>query len=155
MASPAKARPGGEDGEDATGEGAGGQTIDEGDGGGTIDTGNEDRRGVLGWFTGKRLAFIGAGLVAAIVLAIVLGSLDDNKNNGGSASPTSPASRTAPVVVDGASPWTDTGFDVAPGDRIQVQATGLVFHDAVNAIGPNGERSPEGRVRSAASITPH
>ncbi len=79
------------------------------------------------------------------MLAIVLGSLDDNKNNGGSASPTSlPASRTAPVVVDGATAWTDTGFDVAPGDRIQVQATGLVFHDPVDSIGPDGERSPGG-----------
>jgi hypothetical protein len=128
-------------GEDATGEGAGGHTVEEGAGGETIDTGKEDRGGLLAWFTGKRLVFIGAGLVAAIVLAIVLGSLDDNKNNGGSASPTSlPTPRTAPVVVDGATAWTDTGFDVAPGDRIQVQATGLVFHDRDHSIGPDGER---------------
>ena len=66
------------------------------------------RHGLLAWFTGKRLAFIGAGLVAAIVLAIVLGSLDDDKNNGGSdgaSTTTTVASpRTAPVVVDGATP---------------------------------------------------
>jgi hypothetical protein len=112
-------------------------------------SGSEDRRGAFAWFTGKRLAFIAAGLVAAIVLAIVLGSLDDGKNNGGSTSgtttPTSlPATRTAQVVVDGATAWTDTGFDVATGDRIQVQATGLVFHDEVNSIGPDGERGLAG-----------
>ena len=76
----------GEGGEGATGDGTGeGATGDGTDG----DTENGDRHGLLVWFTGKRLAFIGAGLVAAIVLAIALGSLDDNKNNGGSASPTS------------------------------------------------------------------
>ena len=142
---------GGVAGEGATGDpggGSGGDPIDTGKGGSggdTVDTGKVGRHGVLAWFTGKRLALIGAGLVAAIVLAIVLGSLDDNKNSGGSASPTSlPASRTAPVVVDGATPWTDTGFDVAPGDRIQVQATGLVFHDPQHSIGPDGERGLTG-----------
>ena len=103
---------------------------------------------MLAWFTGKRLAFIAAGLVAAIVLAIVLGSLDDNKNNGGSASGRRPPRcrrrgrrRSSSTVRP---PWTDTGFDVAPGDRIQVQATGLVFHDDVNSIGPDGERGLAG-----------
>ena len=118
------------------------------------------RQGVLAWFTGKRLALLGAGLVAAIALAIALGSLDDDKNgNGSDASATTPVTdaatstpsteapttvpptRTAQVIVDGATAWTDTGFDLTAGDRVVVDATGMVFHNPQASIGPDGVRN--------------
>jgi hypothetical protein len=51
----------------------------------------------------------------------------------------SPApSRTETVTVDARRPWTDTGIDVAVGDRVAISATGTIFHDASGSTGPNG-----------------
>jgi hypothetical protein len=56
----------------------------------------------------------------------------------GSSTTTSPPARTQPVTVDARKAWTDTGVDLASGDRVSVSATGTIFHDASGTTGPNG-----------------
>ncbi len=51
---------------------------------------------------------------------------------------TSPPARTQPVTVDARRPWTDTGVDVASGDRVSVSATGTIFYGAGSSTGPDG-----------------
>ncbi len=46
--------------------------------------------------------------------------------------------RTASVTVDARQPFTDTGIDVAAGDRVAISATGTIFHDSSGSTGPNG-----------------
>ncbi len=47
-------------------------------------------------------------------------------------------SRVETVTVDARKAFTDTGVDVAVGDRVAVSATGVIFHDATGSTGPNG-----------------
>jgi len=47
-------------------------------------------------------------------------------------------SRTETVTVEGKQQFTDTGIDLASGDRVTVRATGTVFADASTSAGPNG-----------------
>ena len=42
------------------------------------------------------------------------------------------------LAVDGTQQWTDAGVDVRAGDRIEVTASGEVFHNEDNSIGPGG-----------------
>jgi hypothetical protein len=49
-----------------------------------------------------------------------------------------PPARTQSVTVDARQSWTDTGVDVASGDRISITASGTIFHDATGSTGPNG-----------------
>jgi hypothetical protein len=51
---------------------------------------------------------------------------------------TAPPARTQAVTVDARKAWTDTGVDLASGDRVAVSATGTIFHDASGSTGPNG-----------------
>ena len=44
------------------------------------------------------------------------------------------------VAVNGAVAWSDTGVDVATGDEVDVTATGMVFHNPQDSIGPDGVR---------------
>jgi len=46
--------------------------------------------------------------------------------------------RTETVIVDGRRAFTDSGVEVATGDRVQVGATGTVFHDSSGSSGPSG-----------------
>ena len=52
--------------------------------------------------------------------------------------PTVPT-RTETVTVDARRPFTDTGIDVAVGDRVSISATGTIFHSSSSSTGPNGE----------------
>jgi hypothetical protein len=47
-------------------------------------------------------------------------------------------SRTETVTVDARRAFTDTGIDVAVGDRVAISATGTIFHDASGSTGPSG-----------------
>lgn len=55
----------------------------------------------------------------------------------GAAPPSIPV-RLETVTVDARQPFTDTGIDVAIGDRVAIGATGTIFHDANGSTGPNG-----------------
>jgi len=54
--------------------------------------------------------------------------------------PSTPAvpTRTETVTVDARRAFTDTGVDVAVGDRVAISATGTIFHDATGSTGPSG-----------------
>jgi hypothetical protein len=52
--------------------------------------------------------------------------------------PGTPPARVETVTVDARKAFTDTGVDVAVGDRVAVGATGTIFHDASGSTGPNG-----------------
>ncbi|MGI8984205.1 MAG: hypothetical protein ACR2HM_06695 [Acidimicrobiales bacterium] len=45
---------------------------------------------------------------------------------------------TETVTVDAKRSFTDTGVDVAAGDRVTIGATGIIFHDSSGSTGPNG-----------------
>jgi hypothetical protein len=92
--------------------------------------------GGSGWFTGKRVALLAAGVVAAVVLVVVLLSLGGDDT----VEPPPPTQ----VAVNGAVAWTDTGVDVATGDEVDVTATGMVFHNPQDSIGPDGVRGIAG-----------
>lgn len=47
-------------------------------------------------------------------------------------------SRTETVTVDAKRAFTDTGVDVAVGDRVAISATGTIFHDPTGSTGPSG-----------------
>jgi hypothetical protein len=57
--------------------------------------------------------------------------------SGGPASPV--PIRTETVTVDARRPFTDTGIDLAAGERVSISATGTIFHSASASTGPNGE----------------
>lgn len=46
--------------------------------------------------------------------------------------------REETVTVDAKRAFTDTGVDIATGDRVAIGATGTIFHDATGSTGPNG-----------------
>jgi len=52
--------------------------------------------------------------------------------------PNTPPARVETVSVDARRAFTDTGVDVAVGDRVAIGATGTIFHDATGSTGPNG-----------------
>jgi hypothetical protein len=52
--------------------------------------------------------------------------------------PGTPPARVETISVDARKAFTDTGIDVAVGDRVAVGATGTIFHDATGSTGPNG-----------------
>jgi hypothetical protein len=56
----------------------------------------------------------------------------------GSPGSTAPPARTQAVTVDSRRSWTDTGVDIASGDRVSISASGTIFHDASGSTGPNG-----------------
>ena len=109
---------------------------------------HESHRGGRSWITGRRVAVVLGGLVAAAILAFALASLDDDNGSTPSADTTTAtedgttatASAVEPVnvIVNATQPWTDTGIDVGAGDRIQVTATGTVFHSDTASTDPNG-----------------
>jgi hypothetical protein len=85
-----------------------------------------------------------AGAVALLIAALAAvfvtgpaGEEDSDTDDGGATAPTS-----ADVVVDGASFWTDAQLDVAAGDRVEVVASGTVFHNQADSVGPEGESVP-------------
>ncbi|MEP6650707.1 MAG: CHAT domain-containing protein [Lapillicoccus sp.] len=108
-----------------------------------------------------------AGRIVAIVLVLgLLGYLgwwfaqrpgDDNGNatpsvtTTGSATTTGGATTTTeapPVVskqvtVSGTQAWTDAGVACQPGKRIELNATGTVFHIAGKPAGPDGDPNPD------------
>lgn len=84
-----------------------------------------ERRGIGAWFTRRRLALIAAGLTVAILLAIVLPMLDDDNSTS--------------VTVAGTQLWTDTGIDLRADDRVEVTATGSVYHNENSSTGPDGD----------------
>jgi hypothetical protein len=66
------------------------------------------------------------------------------------ATPTTAAPAPAParivVTVDGTIRWTDSGIDLAAGDAIDVEASGVVAHnvfDPASRVGPDGDPRPE------------
>jgi hypothetical protein len=61
-------------------------------------------------------------------------ALDIRSEPGPAPAPT----RTETVTVDARRTFTDTGVDVAVGDRVAVTASGSIFHDASGSTGPNG-----------------
>ena len=51
------------------------------------------------------------------------------------------------VEIPATSPWTDTGIDVKPGDRIEIRAWGGVSYDTASpgaVVGPNGSGRSDG-----------
>jgi len=46
--------------------------------------------------------------------------------------------RTETVTVDGRRQWTDTGVDLAAGNRVSITATGSVVYGPSGSTGPNG-----------------
>jgi hypothetical protein len=54
------------------------------------------------------------------------------------AAPLPVSAREETVTVDARRAFTDTGVDVATGDRVAIGATGTIFHDATGSTGPNG-----------------
>jgi predicted nuclease of predicted toxin-antitoxin system len=102
--------------------------------------------GVRPWW--RRLVTLGVAALVAVALtvfAIVLlvgngaGSGDDGSSTDSSQTPESAdVPESVDVVVDGAQTWTDTGVDVAAGDRVAVMADGQVFHNQTSSIGPEG-----------------
>lgn len=46
--------------------------------------------------------------------------------------------RTETVTVDAKRAFTDTGIDIAAGDRVTISATGTIFHDPTGSTGPTG-----------------
>jgi hypothetical protein len=74
------------------------------------------------------LAQLAAGVVALLIAALVVAFVIGRDET-----------TSADVVVDGARFWTDTGLDVAVGDRVEVQADGTVFHNEAESVGPEGE----------------
>jgi hypothetical protein len=46
--------------------------------------------------------------------------------------------RSETVTVDARRAFTDTGVDVAVGDRVAISATGTIFHDPTGSTGPSG-----------------
>ena len=83
----------------------------------------------------RPLPLLGAGLVLAAVLAVLATQvfLRGGGGDDGSGTP-----ETVDVVVDGVQPWTDAGVDVRAGDRVAVTASGEVWHNEGNSIGPEG-----------------
>ena len=61
-------------------------------------------------------------------------ALDIQPGGGPAPAPT----RSEDVVVDARRAYTDTGVDVAVGDRVAISATGTIFHDSSGSTGPNG-----------------
>jgi hypothetical protein len=45
---------------------------------------------------------------------------------------------TETLTVDARQGFTDTGIDLASGDRVAIAATGVIFHDATGSTGPGG-----------------
>jgi hypothetical protein len=94
------------------------------------------------------------GRVVALVLVVaLLGCLGwwfSNRatEDDGSATPPPPTTAQttsdAPAVVSqqvtvaGDKAWTDTGVACAPGRSVQLVASGTVFHDPTNGVGPDG-----------------
>jgi hypothetical protein len=88
---------------------------------------------------------LGAAAVALVVLALgawlLLGSgsdAHDSSDTTVSVTGGPPGPVSTPVTVDGTQPWTDTGIDVAKGDRVEVTASGQVFHNQFASTGPEG-----------------
>lgn len=53
-------------------------------------------------------------------------------------SPGAVPARVETVTVDARRPFTDTGVDIATGDRVAIGTTGTIFHDSTGTTGPNG-----------------
>ena len=89
----------------------------------------------------RALLLIGVGVVAVVGLlgvALLGGGADPG---GGDRSP-GPSPERRVVTVAGTQQWTDSGIDVTVGDRIQVTATGTVFHNGSSNTGPDGAPDP-------------
>jgi len=78
-------------------------------------------------------------------LSNALAALDAAQGGGGGSdqvahSESSDPSRSETIRVPGDSTWVDTGLDVLPGHRIEIQATGQVFwkKNSQEACGPDG-----------------
>ena len=94
------------------------------------------------WWRRPLLLITGTVLAAVLtVLAVfVLPGNGDDPDDGD----TTAASRTPETItlaVDGTQMWTDAGVDVRAGDRIAVTASGQVFHNERDSIGPEGFRN--------------
>jgi hypothetical protein len=79
-------------------------------------------------------------VLAAVLAALATLLLSRNGGDAGDGDSTE-ASRTpetVTLVVDGTQPWTDAYVDVRAGDRVAVTASGKVWHNESNSIGPEG-----------------
>lgn len=85
----------------------------------------------------RRTTFVGCG-VGALLLAVLAVVLVPRGEGGGGSGGEEGTATTADVLVDGAQFWTDTGLDVAAGDRVAVVADGEVFHRETASVGPEG-----------------
>lgn len=96
----------------------------------------------------RALLLIVVGVVTALGLlglALLGGGADPGGGGadpgGGDRSPEASPERRV-VTVAGTQQWTDSGIDVTVGDRIQVTATGTVFHNGSSSAGPDGAPDP-------------
>ena len=82
-------------------------------------------------------------MLAAVltVLAIVFLPRTGDDPDDGEGTEASRTPETVTLVVDGTQMWTDAGVDVRAGDRIAVTASGQVFHNERDSIGPEGFRN--------------
>src|SRR5207249_4018413 len=93
------------------------------------------RRAGPAWLREHRARLIGAGVVLALLVTIGVAALVRNR-----AAPAggSQAAVTA-VDVPANQSWTDTGQDVAGGQRLHIQATGDISHFTNGyPVGPDG-----------------
>jgi Caspase domain len=97
---------------------------------GSKDRAGEAGRGIGAGLTSRRVALVGAGLIAAIIVAIAVAILRDGNPSTGS---------PVEISVDGTELWTDTDIDLRAGDQVQVTATGTVYHNEVTSTGPDGD----------------
>jgi uncharacterized caspase-like protein len=74
----------------------------------------------------------------------------------GSAGQPSPAIPTKVVIVPADQPWTDTGVDLEPAERISIKATGNVqYIPGGSFVGPEGDSRRDPHHVNILSATPH
>jgi hypothetical protein len=92
--------------------------------------GEEQKRAATPWAP-RRLVAPAACLVVAVGLGVLL-----SPGEGGDEP--EPEVLQKQVTVDGTAPFTDTGVDLAAGQRVTVSARGVVFYNATGSTGPVG-----------------
>jgi hypothetical protein len=93
-------------------------------------------------------------VAAAIGLVIAIAALAAAFALRGPLAPQS-TRQSSTIDVPGTHQWTDTGVDVASGQRVEIAATGIVFHDPAASAGPEGAYLPVLQQYSVLPSVPH